>query len=408
MRLIRWTLASALCLTCLPATAANLLGPLQGRIAATADHGAVPFVVEMRCRGHFLHGSHTTDKEYRVVAAGERFLFPWMYRGLFPAHCSLYVYHPLYEFWHAAIDEGFRDLGEITPRRFAQFLDAGPTDPPMHSAYRWPTLELAGHFRNLRYYYLPQFTTYDFLHPLIPELRSFVQRAIATGAYGHTQTYHRDSPIEALRYVEDLVSYPGALSLVLKAAQENDPVAMQKALAAGAWADGWRPNGDSAVYICVRENSLEALDVLLQHGADPANRSREGQLTPLQHALFKGHWQIAARLLQADVEWRGELTRPGWVASALYSAAYHGDVTRLQIFLDHGMPVDGAPSNGVTPLMGAAKNGQLETARLLLARGADVNARGSHNRYALRFARQSKNPQLVELLMAAGATDPER
>lgn len=403
----RCTLAFVCLLVPLYAQAIGFLGPIQGRIDPGPGHDGSPLVVELRCRAHGLHGSHQADNEVRVTRAGEKFLFPWMYRGLAPTSCSLYVYHPLYVSWHQAIEEGFTDIGVIRLQRFAAFLDAGPSDPPMHSAYAWPLLELNGHLRNLRYHYLPQFRDLQFLHAHIPALRTFIRRAFATGAFGYTQMYHRDSPVEALRDIEDRSAYPGALSLVLRAANENDPVAMRRALEAGAWADGWQPNGDSALYICVRENSLEALEVLLAHGADPEFRSRKGSLSPLQQALFENHWQIAARLLQAGAGWRGEKTRPGWVAAALYNAAHAGDVTRLRVFLDHGMPVDAAPSNRVTPLMGAAKNGQLETAKLLIARGADVNARGSHNRYALRFARASKNQHLVELLIRSGATDPE-
>lgn len=60
--------------------------------------------------------------------------------------------------------------------------------------------------------------------------------------------------------------------------------------------------------------------------------------------------------------------------SALCSAAKQGDVTAVIEFLDSGLHVDTQDEKQYTPLMYACDKGHLSLAKLLIDRGADVNA----------------------------------
>ena len=61
---------------------------------------------------------------------------------------------------------------------------------------------------------------------------------------------------------------------------------------------------------------------------------------------------------------------------ALRDAARAGDLATVTRLLDAGVPVDAkAPRHGQTPLLFAAGEGRLDVVRLLVERGADVNAR---------------------------------
>lgn len=56
-----------------------------------------------------------------------------------------------------------------------------------------------------------------------------------------------------------------------------------------------------------------------------------------------------------------------------------------------------------TPLHYAAVDGDAESARDLLAHGADANASDAQGFAPLHFAAQSYSPEIVEMLLAAGA-----
>ena len=93
-------------------------------------------------------------------------------------------------------------------------------------------------------------------------------------------------------------------------------------------------------------------------------------------------------------------------------AAGIGDVETLERLLDEGIPVDTANRFGVTALMMAIQNDNLEATALLLARGADVNAEASEGCTALTFAAENGHDALIGSAVGAGCRsqrqDPRR
>jgi cytochrome c len=91
-------------------------------------------------------------------------------------------------------------------------------------------------------------------------------------------------------------------------------------------------------------------------------------------------------------------------AAPIHDAAKTGDVAAIIEALDAGAGVD--ESDGwATPLWYAARRGQEEAAKLLIARGADVNLATKTSGPPLHGAVERKNGILVKLLLASGA-DP--
>lgn len=89
--------------------------------------------------------------------------------------------------------------------------------------------------------------------------------------------------------------------------------------------------------------------------------------------------------------------------TALHGAAGQGHVALTKMLLERGAPVDARDWNGATPLIFAAYHGRVETMRLLLERGAEIDLQPKSAPTALIAAVYSGNAQAVELLLRAGA-----
>src|SRR5947209_4919865 len=79
----------------------------------------------------------------------------------------------------------------------------------------------------------------------------------------------------------------------------------------------------------------------------------------------------------------------------------------VQVLLDSGAPVDSRDQYGETPLMWCAMRhlpSSLSTARLLIQRGAWIEARDSRGNMAENYAIESNDMPLVRLLRTARAS----
>ena len=95
--------------------------------------------------------------------------------------------------------------------------------------------------------------------------------------------------------------------------------------------------------------------------------------------------------------------------TALHLTAFFGKPEAARILLRAGAEVGAVSRNPleVQPLHSAAAGRHHEVCRLLIASGADVNARQRHGFTPLHAAAQHGDVELVELLLSAGASATE-
>jgi outer membrane protein assembly factor BamB len=92
----------------------------------------------------------------------------------------------------------------------------------------------------------------------------------------------------------------------------------------------------------------------------------------------------------------------------LREAARVGDPARVRALLDRGVKADSEGRHGLTALMLAAASGRLDLARLLVEKGASVNARERFfGQTVLAQAARGKQPEMVRWLLENGSTDAD-
>lgn len=132
-------------------------------------------------------------------------------------------------------------------------------------------------------------------------------------------------------------------------------------------------DGTTALHWAVRADDLESTNLLLQAGAKASVANREGA-TPMQLAALNGNAAILERLLKAGVDVNATVSSSG--DTALMLAARTGKPDAVKVLLDSGAKVDARETWGdTTALMWAVAEGNHAVVRMLIDRGADVNAR---------------------------------
>jgi ankyrin repeat protein len=162
--------------------------------------------------------------------------------------------------------------------------------------------------------------------------------------------------------------------------------------------------GWTALLFAARQGHLDCAQALVEAGADKDLQDPDG-VTPMVMAIVNGHYDIAAYLAVkgADVNLADRWGRTGlWAAVDMHTLPHSGrpdpiesetlsSTDLLKVLLAHGADVnvelvtfppyrsmsdrggDGILGIGATPLLRAAKAGDLVGVRMLLANGADPN-----------------------------------
>lgn len=140
---------------------------------------------------------------------------------------------------------------------------------------------------------------------------------------------------------------------------------------------------------------------LLRRQPDDAHRAAVDGFTPLGLASFFGHEEAARVLLDLGADPR-TASRNEMRVAPLHSAVARRSLPVARLLLDRGADVNARQAGGFTPLHGAAANGDRAMSELLVDRGADPSARNDEGRTPSELAATRDHAGLADWL--AGLT----
>ncbi len=216
-------------------------------------------------------------------------------------------------------------------------------------------------------------------------------------------------------------SHVSAGTSLVESAKLNDLASVKALLTNGVDANSSNADGSTALHWAVLRNNDEMVDSLISAGANP-NPANEYGATPLWLACNNKSDEMIQRLLDAGADpnasmWSGE--------SPLMKCSLTGATNAVAALLKAGAYVDAVESvQGQSALMWAAAKGHSDVVRLLIDNGADISVKtiatadklphscntcewkkSSGGFTPLLFAARSGDIATIRLFMEAGA-DP--
>jgi ankyrin repeat protein len=158
-------------------------------------------------------------------------------------------------------------------------------------------------------------------------------------------------------------------------------------------------DGATALLWTAHWNDLEIADLLLRAGANP-NTANDFRITPLSLACTNGNAALVDRLLKAGAN---PNTAIATGETPIMTCASTGSADAVRMLIARGALVNAAePEQRQTPLMWAASERHPDVVKALIEHGADIRARTKKGFTALHFAAREGDLESTRLLLAAG------
>ncbi|MGX4642998.1 ankyrin repeat domain-containing protein [Massilia sp. SYSU DXS3249] len=183
------------------------------------------------------------------------------------------------------------------------------------------------------------------------------------------------------------------LTAFFRAVQLDDVKTVERMLGAQVNANQLNQLGaEPGLVQAIREDAMRVFKAFLAHpGTDLEAQAANGN-TALMMAAYKRNRPAVEALLAKGAK----VDRPGW--TALHYAAAAGDDAIARLLLERGAKVDAVSplkSGAYTPMMVAAREGHDGTALLLIAHGADRKRTNSEGLTAVQIAERAGKPMVA-------------
>lgn len=178
-------------------------------------------------------------------------------------------------------------------------------------------------------------------------------------------------------------------TVVMTAAQSGNPEVVRLVLAAGGDPNKTATRNQTALMWAAEQGDSEVVRSLLEYGADVSARTATRE-----------------QLMKSDKEQESHPEYKHWVVvggnTPLIFAARSGDLESVTYIVDAGADVNELTALGTSPLIMAVNSGNPEVVEYLIERGADIESDVSGHT-ALHDAVLRGNLEVVDILLARGA-----
>lgn len=194
------------------------------------------------------------------------------------------------------------------------------------------------------------------------------------------------------------VAQPGGASLV-DAARTQEPKTVRALLTQKADVNARSSDGSTTLLWLAHWNDVETADAVLRAGAD-ANASNQFRMTPLSEACTNGSSAFVRLLLKSGANPNAAVATG---ETPLMTCARSGAVDAVNLLIEFGAAVNAAePTQGQTALMWAAAERHPAVVKALIDAHADLKASSKQGFTAMHFAARNGDLESVKLFLAAG------
>jgi uncharacterized protein len=184
------------------------------------------------------------------------------------------------------------------------------------------------------------------------------------------------------------------ISAIMLALYYNKPAIAELLIEAGVVPD---------IFEATSTARLDRVKELVQADPGLASAWSADGFTALHYAAFFNHPEVATHLVNAGAN-VGAVSRNNMKVMPLHSAVATGAVEVVRLLIAHGADVNARQQDEFTPLHGAAENGNIEIVQMLLAANASVNSRKEGGKTPLGIAEEKQRDEVITLLRKHGGT----
>lgn len=191
----------------------------------------------------------------------------------------------------------------------------------------------------------------------------------------------------------------GSDARLVDAAKNQDAKAVRALLNAKADAKAKSADGSTALLWAAHWNDVDSAGLLVAAGAD-ANAANDFRMTPLSEACLNASAGMVRLLLKSGANPNVAIATG---ETPLLTCARTGSVDAVRQLIEFGAKIDAAePAQNQTALMWAAVERHTDVVKALIEAHADLKARSKQGFTAIHFAARVGDLESVKLLLAAG------